>query len=91
MKIHNPNPVAILMAAYNGEKFIREQIDSIRAQTYKDWTLYIQDDGSCDSTLAVIKEYQEQHERISYMETVGKRIVLQISALPDKIFFNTEI
>ncbi len=49
--------VDILMATYNGEKFIKEQIDSIIAQTYQDWNLYIHDDGSTDNTVAVIKTY----------------------------------
>ena len=48
------------MATYNGEKYLREQIDSLLAQTYRDWTLYIQDDGSKDATLDIIKEYSDE-------------------------------
>ena len=33
--------VVILMSTYNGEKYIREQINSILSQTYHDWILYI--------------------------------------------------
>lgn len=44
MKIHNERKIAILMATYNGEKYLKEQIDSLINQTYMDWTLYIQDD-----------------------------------------------
>ena len=47
---------AILLATYNGEKFLREQLDSLLQQTYSDWTLYIHDDGSTDSTKEIIKE-----------------------------------
>jgi len=47
--------IGILMATYNGEQFINEQIDSILAQTYKNWVLIIHDDGSQDDT--VKKEY----------------------------------
>ena len=57
MKIHNHNSIAILMATYNGEKYLREQIDSIVNQTNQDWTLFIQDDGSTDSTLDIVKAY----------------------------------
>ena len=46
-----------MMAVYNGEKYIRDQIDSIISQTYSDWTLYISDDKSTDVTLAIISEY----------------------------------
>lgn len=48
------------MATYNGEKYLREQIDSILCQTNKDWTLYIQDDGSQDATLGIIKSYDDE-------------------------------
>lgn len=48
------------MATYNGEKYIREQIDSILNQTNRDWTLYIQDDGSTDSTLDIINSYKDE-------------------------------
>lgn len=51
------NTVAICMATYNGEKYIREQIDSILQQTYKDWVLFVRDDLSTDQTVDIIKEY----------------------------------
>jgi rhamnosyltransferase len=43
--------IYILMATYNGEKYIEEQIDSILNQTYKDWTLIIHDDNSKDNAV----------------------------------------
>jgi glycosyltransferase involved in cell wall biosynthesis len=52
--------VAILMCTYNGEQFLREQLDSIQDQDYKNWTLYVNDDGSKDSTLDILKAYQER-------------------------------
>lgn len=59
-KIENKTSIAILMATYNGEKYLREQIDSILCQTNRDWTLYIQDDGSKDATLEIIKSYDDE-------------------------------
>lgn len=56
-KISNIRSIAILMATYNGEKYLREQIDSILFQSCTDWTLYIQDDGSQDHTLDIICSY----------------------------------
>lgn len=58
-KITNPRPVAVLMATYNGEKYLRAQIDSILSQTFYDWTLFIQDDGSTDTTVDIIHSYQD--------------------------------
>ena len=53
--------LAILMATYNGEEFIREQINSILNQTYKNWKLIIHDDGSTDNTVDIIKEYTKKY------------------------------
>ena len=53
--------VAILMATYNGEKYIAEQIESILNQTYKDWFLFISDDGSKDATLDIIQTYLDNY------------------------------
>lgn len=50
--------IYIAMATYNGEKFIRQQIDSILNQTYRDWCLFISDDCSTDNTLSILCEYQ---------------------------------
>ena len=61
--------IAILMATYNGEKFLREQIDSLFTQTYQDWHLYVHDDGSTDSTISIVKEYIDNHPgRITLMD-----------------------
>lgn len=53
--------VTIVMSAYNGEKYIREQIDSILASTYQDFDIFITDDVSKDSTLSILKEYEAKH------------------------------
>jgi glycosyltransferase involved in cell wall biosynthesis len=58
---HKKSPsVAILMCTYNGEAFLAEQIDSIERQDYKNWTLYVNDDGSEDTTLNILKSYQKK-------------------------------
>jgi glycosyltransferase involved in cell wall biosynthesis len=58
---HKKSPsVAILMCTYNGEDFLEEQLDSIERQDYKNWTLYVNDDGSKDRTLSILKAYQKK-------------------------------
>lgn len=52
------------MATFNGEKYIENQILSILQQNHKDWTLYIHDDGSSDSTLEIINKYVKLDNRI---------------------------
>ena len=61
--------IAILMATYNGEKYLREQIDSLFAQTCQDWHLYVHDDGSKDGTIAILREYAEKNpQNITLMD-----------------------
>ncbi len=63
------NPcINILLACFNGEKFIAEQINSILNQTYTNWQLYIRDDGSSDNTLGIIKEFQEKSLRVHFIK-----------------------
>lgn len=52
--------LAILMCTYNGENFLEEQLDSIQNQDYKNWILYVNDDGSKDKTLDILKAYQKK-------------------------------
>ena len=56
--------IDILMATYNGEKYLKEQIDSILNQTYKSINLIIYDDKSKDKTREILKEYEKKDDRI---------------------------
>lgn len=61
--------VSILLATYNGEKYLREQIDSLLNQTYQDFYLYISDDMSSDNTVSIIKEYVARYpEKIFFLK-----------------------
>ena len=57
--LNNPT-VAILLATYNGEQFLKQQLDSIVSQTYQNFRVYISDDCSNDATLIILQEYQEK-------------------------------
>lgn len=57
--------INILMATYNGERFVGEQIESIQRQTYKNWRLLVSDDCSADSTLDVVRRYADADNRIN--------------------------
>lgn len=56
--------VSIALATYNGEKYLREQLDSILNQEFKDFILYISDDGSSDRTLKILDEYVVKDNRV---------------------------
>lgn len=55
------NTVGIVMATYNGMKYVEDQIESILSNTYTDWRLYIYDDGSKDQTVSILKRYEEKY------------------------------
>src|SRR5271154_4215562 len=56
-----PTPlVDVLLATFNGEPFLREQIDSILSQDYEDLSILARDDGSKDGTRGILNEYAEQ-------------------------------
>lgn len=56
--------VTILMSTYNGECFIREQVDSLLAQQGVDIKINVRDDGSTDNTVALLREYNDKRIRI---------------------------
>lgn len=60
--------IAVILSAYNGEKYIRQQIDSILAQTDVDLELFIRDDGSHDSTVSILREYKEKYNNVHIQE-----------------------
>ena len=60
--------IDILMATYNGEKYLVEQLDSIINQTYHNWNLLIRDDNSTDKTLEIIQNYHKKDKRIKILK-----------------------
>jgi len=56
--------ISIIMPAYNTGKYIAESIDSVLAQTFKDWELIIINDGSPDDCPAIAQKYAARDERI---------------------------
>lgn len=63
----NPT-VCILMATYNGEAYIAEQVESIQEQSFGDWQLIVSDDGSTDNTIAILNRYAKDDPRIIILE-----------------------
>ncbi|MCK6251374.1 glycosyltransferase [Pseudomonas fragi] len=66
------NKIAILLATYNGEYHLREQLQSILYQTHSDWHLFIRDDGSTDGTLDIIKDYASRIANITIVDNAGE-------------------
>lgn len=70
----NPK-VSVIMPVYNGEKFLREAIQSVLNQTFSDFELIIVNDGSIDNSLDIIKEYAEKDSRIKIINQKNTGIV----------------
>ena len=56
--------ISILMAVYNAAPYLRESIESIRRQTFKEWELIAIDDASTDDSRAILSNYAEADPRI---------------------------
>jgi len=61
------------MPAYNGEKVIREALDSLLAQTFTDFELIISDNASTDGTATICREYAARDPRIRYLRQSENR------------------
>ena len=64
--------IAVLLSTYNGEKFLGEQLDSLLAQSHKNFILVVRDDGSRDRTVSILESYAGVHsERIHLLSRDG--------------------
>lgn len=66
-KMDGTELISIVMPAYNAALFIESTIDSIIAQTYRNWELIIVDDGSSDGTKEIVSRYISADKRIRYV------------------------
>ena len=87
--------VQILLATYNGARFLREQLDSLFNQTFQDFTVLVRDDGSTDDTLQILSAYQQKFpDKINVLKDNLKNLgatqnfgVLLENASADYVFF----
>ena len=60
--------VEIVMATYNGEKYIKEQLDSLLSQSHPYLLVDVCDDGSTDDTVSIVKDYEKKDSRVRLFE-----------------------
>lgn len=78
--------VDVIIPTYNGEKYLREQLESILNQSYRDIRIIISDDCSKDSTPEILKEYKEKDNRIEiYLQKENLGVVKNIEFLLKKV------
>lgn len=78
--------IDILLATYNGEKYLKEQIDSILNQTYANIRLIISDDCSKDKTVEILKNYKNKDSRIElHIQQQNLGVVKNIEFLLNRV------
>ncbi len=71
--------ISIVLPTYNGEKYLKQSIESILGQTYTDWELIVVNDCSTDSTQEIIDFYRKKDTRIrtifNYTNQKASRVI----------------
>lgn len=76
----NENPlISVIMPVYNAEKYLKEAIESILSQTYKNFEFIVINDGSTDRSLDIIKKYKKKDNRIKIISRENKGIVKSLN------------
>jgi len=73
--------ISVVLPVYNGELYVSEAIDSILAQTFKNFELIIIDDGSTDDSLSILKRYQQRDKRIRLIARENKNLASTLNDL----------
>lgn len=69
----NNYKIAVLLATYNGGKYIKEQLESLFQQSCKQFHLYVRDDGSSDDTMKIVEEFRQKYpDKITILEDSQK-------------------
>lgn len=74
MRIHTPE-ISFVLCVYNGEKYLKEAIDSVLRQDFENFELILVDDGSTDGTLAILQKYEEQDFRCRVFSGPNRGII----------------
>lgn len=71
--------ISVIMSVYNSEKYLKESIESILTQTYKNFEFIIIDDGSTDNSLNVISQYKKEDNRIKVITRENRGLVYSLN------------
>lgn len=83
--------VHIVLATYNGDRFLTEQLGSLVAQSEPDWSLLVMDDGSSDRTLAIIDEAARNDGRVVRLPSPATRTGSAAMAFNDLLTRSLEL
>lgn len=71
--MNNKPAISVIMAVYNGAKYLHESIDSVLSQTFSDFELVITDDSSTDETPEILKQYESKDPRIKIITSTSTK------------------
>jgi glycosyltransferase involved in cell wall biosynthesis len=71
-------PISVVMSVYNGEKYLREAIDSVLQQSYRDFEFIIVNDGSTDNSAAIINSYRDNRIKVVEQKNSGLAAALNV-------------
>lgn len=66
--------VTVVMPAYNSSEYLRESIESVLAQTFKDFELLVIDDGSIDNTPQIVRSYMKRDSRVKLISQTNQGV-----------------
>ncbi len=66
--------ISIVLCTYNRAKYLNDCIDSVIAQTFKDWELLVVDDGSQDNTFEIVNPYLTRFQNIRYLKHQNRKL-----------------
>lgn len=70
----NNKKVAVLLATFNGSRYLREQIDSILCQENITIDIYVRDDNSIDETFSILEEYRQKNKNFHILDTIKNQL-----------------
>ena len=71
--------VSVILTSFNHEKYLKESIDSVLNQTFKDFELFIIDDGSSDNSWDIIKSYNDKRIiKIKHEKNLGQNLTMEL-------------
>lgn len=73
--MNRPPTVSVVMPVYNGARYLRQAIASIRWQTFTDWELVCVDDGSTDNSAEILTEFAATDSRIKFVSQTNQGVV----------------
>ncbi len=69
--------LSVIVPIYNGERYLKDFIENVQSQTYKEFELILVNDGSTDNTESICKKYEELDPRIVLINKKNEGLALQ--------------